>query len=120
MKTGEDQAPGMAELTNDLTRIREDLGRLTETVTQMLAGGSGSVTERVRGTVEGARQNLAGTADTMMQSSREYMHGAQGMMRDAAGRLESSVERNPLTAVMVAAALGLVVGMMGRGHDDHR
>ncbi len=117
MKTGEDQTPGMTELTNDLTRIREDLGRLTETVTQMLTGG-GSVTDRVRGTVEGARQNLAGTAETVMQSSRDYMYGAQGMVRDAAGRLETSVERNPLTAVMVAAALGLVVGMMGRGHND--
>ena len=118
MNTGEDRVPGMAELTDDLIRIREDLGRLTETVTQLLAVGSGSVSERVRGTVEEARRNLAGSADTVMQSSRDCMHGAGGMMRDAAGRLGSSVERNPLTAVMVAAALGLVVGMMGRGRDD--
>lgn len=116
MKTADEQGPGMNELSQDLSRIRDDLGKLTDTVAQMLTGGGGSVRGRVMSAVEDTRQNLSGTAESMMHSGRDYMVGATDQLRDAGGRLESSIERNPLTAVMVAAALGLFVGMMGR-HD---
>ncbi len=117
MKMAEDQGPGMAELSQDLSRIREDLGKLTDTVANMLTGRSGSVAGRVMGAMEDTRQTLSGTADTAMQTGKDYMYGATDKLREASGQVEASIERNPLTAVMVAAALGLVVGMMGRNND---
>ena len=110
------QGPGMTELSQDLSRIREDLGKLTDTVAQMVTGTGGTVRGRVKSAVEDTRHDLEETAATLMHTGREYAEGAAGSLREAGGRLESSIERNPLAAVMIAAALGLAVGMMGR-HD---
>jgi ElaB/YqjD/DUF883 family membrane-anchored ribosome-binding protein len=117
MNIGEEQIPGMTELADDLSRIRDDLGRLTETVARLVAEGSGIVGERVRGAVDGARQNIAGTADAVVQNSRQCMQGAGGVMRDAAASLGTTVERHPIAAVSIAAAIGFAVGAMGRGRN---
>lgn len=110
----DEQSPGMTELSQDLSRIREDLGKLTETVGRMVGGTGEAVRGRVRSAVEETRHNLGETAETVVNTGREYAEGAACGLRDAGGRIEASIERHPLAAVMIAAALGLVVGMVSR------
>ena len=60
-------------------------------------------TAAMRGAVGDARDQLSRAAAD-----------AQDSARNAAVDLERRIERNPLTAVLIAAGIGMALGMMGR------
>jgi ElaB/YqjD/DUF883 family membrane-anchored ribosome-binding protein len=95
-----------SESSMDLTSLRNDLSRLSETVAQL-----------VRGQTDGAADAMRDTAQHLQQSGRALASDAQTRLRGWTSDLESSIERNPLTAVMVAAGIGLLVGLMRRDRD---
>lgn len=98
-----------SESSMDLSSLRDDLSRLSDTVAQL-----------VRGQTHGMKDTLASVRDTAQdwqESGRALASDAQGRLKGFTADLESSIERNPLTAVMVAAGIGLLVGLMRRDRD---
>ncbi|MEA2860078.1 MAG: hypothetical protein QOC72_2117 [Methylobacteriaceae bacterium] len=120
----------------DLATLRDDFAKLSSSVADLVKAQAGQASAAMRGVVGDARERLASTtADT-----RERLAGraadAQGRIMDKAadaqGRimdraadaqdrfmaatadLESTIERNPLTAVLIALFIGLLMGALSR------
>jgi ElaB/YqjD/DUF883 family membrane-anchored ribosome-binding protein len=69
------------DLTADLAALRQDVGRLAETVSELV---------------------------------QHQMADAQENVRAVRGEIEASIERNPMTAVLIAFGIGMLIGRMNR------
>lgn len=94
-------------LKTDLERLRDDLGKLVSRVSE---AGKEEVGE-IRDQAQSELHDLRGQADHAYQQIREQ----SGAARD---QVEASVEKHPLTSLLVAfgagAALGSIMGIVRR------
>jgi ElaB/YqjD/DUF883 family membrane-anchored ribosome-binding protein len=99
-KTGDFAA---SDLSADLDALRADITRLSDTMAGLLKAQANSAGAAVRGAVGDAREQLS-------QAANQAQDSALG----AAADLERRIERNPLTAVLIAAGIGMALGMMSK------
>ena len=92
------------DLAADLAALRSDVAKLTASIAKMVKAEASSTTETVYGAMDVAKQKIS-----------ERATDAKGKIGDVSSELEASIERNPLTAVMIALAAGLVIGLVSRG-----
>ncbi len=92
-----------SDLNADLVALRADIARLSDTVAAMVRGQADAAGAAVRGVVGDARDQLSQAASN-----------AQDSAFGAAADLERRIERNPLTAVLIAAGIGMALGMMSK------
>jgi len=97
-KTGDVAA---AEFAADLTALRADIENLSETVASLMSGRASAASVAVKGALGDARDQLS-------QAATHAQDSAFG----AAADLERRIERDPLTAVLIAAGIGMAIGMM--------
>lgn len=95
--------PRAADLAADLAALRVDISRLSDTMAALVRAQAGSAGAAMRGAVGDARDQLS-------QAAAEAQDRALG----AAADLERRIEKNPLTAVLIAAGIGMALGMMSR------
>ena len=69
------------DLTADLAALRQDVGRLVETVNELM---------------------------------HRQMADAQENVRAVRGEIEASIQRKPITAVLIAFGIGMLIGRMNR------
>jgi ElaB/YqjD/DUF883 family membrane-anchored ribosome-binding protein len=85
----------------ELADLRDEITKLTASVTDIARKQASAATSTVLGTVEGARQKFSdGAAE------------AQNRLRGMGSDLEATIERNPLAAVLTALSAGLLIGMI--------
>ncbi|WP_395667188.1 hypothetical protein [Methylocella sp.] len=92
------------DLAADLAALRADVAKLTASLAKVVKAEASSTTESVYGVMDVAKQKISDRASD-----------ARGKLTDASSELEASIERNPLMAVMIAMAAGLVIGLISRG-----
>jgi ElaB/YqjD/DUF883 family membrane-anchored ribosome-binding protein len=92
-----------SDLSAELASLRADIARLSETLAGLVRGQAGAAGAAVRGAVGDAR-------DQISQAAAQAQDSALG----AAADLERRIERNPLTAVLIAAGVGIALGMMSK------
>jgi ElaB/YqjD/DUF883 family membrane-anchored ribosome-binding protein len=97
--TTEDIAADLAALRQDVARLSDSIGALLRTLPQGAA-------QQVSDAVDAAKLNLAGRAADM-----------RARVNAAGGEIEDSIERNPMTAMLITFAAGMVLGMMS--HPRH-
>ena len=91
------------DILADLAALREDVARLAGTLGELAQHGKQSASEQISDVVAGAQDKFADTAGR-----------AQTRLGSVGADLEASVERNPLTAVAIAFAVGMGFGVMSR------
>ena len=119
-------------LSSDVLSLREDVRRLTDLVAELANEGAdqargrtasavNQARDRVSSTVDEARDRLSSTvgqARDRFSSTADLLASRAGdvtdRVRGAGAELEARVERNPLTAVMIAVVGGLLIGAMSR------
>jgi ElaB/YqjD/DUF883 family membrane-anchored ribosome-binding protein len=89
------------DLAADFAALREDVTKLTSSVTELARKQASATTSTVAGAVDGARQKLSDTAAE-----------AQNRLREAGSDFEGMIERNPMVAMLAALSAGLMIGMM--------
>ena len=99
-KTADLTAP---DLSADLAALRSDIARLSDTVGEIMRIQTDAAAAAVRGAVGDARAQLS-------QAATQAQDGALG----AAAELERRIEKSPLTAVLIAAGVGMALGMMSK------
>ena len=120
------------DLSSDFTALRDDVRRLTALVADLANGGADHARDRVSDGVDQARDRLSSTVDQARDRWSSTVDGARDRfsstadrlasqasgvtdrVRGASAELEARVERNPLTAVMIAVVGGLLIGAMSR------
>ena len=68
---------------------------------------------RTRSAGVGASEAVGDAKDKVADTAA----GARDFTRAASGEIEASIERNPLTAVLIAFGVGMWLGMIGRSRD---
>ena len=97
-KAGDGGAPDLAA---DLAAIRADITRLSDTMARLMLGQADAARAVVKGAVGDARSQISQAANSAQDS-------AFGVAAD----VERRIEKNPLTAVLIAAGIGMALGMM--------
>jgi ElaB/YqjD/DUF883 family membrane-anchored ribosome-binding protein len=92
-----------ADLSADLAALRADISRLSDTMAGLVRSQANSASAAVKGVMGDARDQLS-------QAASQAQDSALG----AAADLERRTEKNPLTAVLIAAGIGMALGMMSR------
>ncbi len=85
----------------DLAALRTDIASLSETIAGLMRGRADAAGAAVKGAVGDARDQLSQAASH-----------AQDSAFGAAADVERRIERDPLTAVLIAAGIGMAIGMM--------
>jgi ElaB/YqjD/DUF883 family membrane-anchored ribosome-binding protein len=94
------------DITAELAAIREDVARLAGTISKLLQHQTQAAGVGVSEAVGDAKERIASTAAD-----------AQNLTRAATGEIEASIERNPLTAVLIAFGVGMWLGIISRPRD---
>jgi ElaB/YqjD/DUF883 family membrane-anchored ribosome-binding protein len=92
------------EFTADLAALRDDVTKLTSSVSEFIRTQTAATTNTVFDAVDNARQKISDTASK-----------AQDRVTGASTDLATTIERNPLAAVLMAIVAGILVGLLSRG-----
>ena len=87
----------------DLEQLREDVAHMKDTLAELVRGEAGQARAAIRNAVNDAGSQVSKAASN-----------AQDSALAAAADFERSIERNPLTAVLIATGIGLALGVMSR------
>jgi ElaB/YqjD/DUF883 family membrane-anchored ribosome-binding protein len=96
------------DVPTDLASLREDIAKLTNTVTDLVSKQASDATESIMGVVGDAGKKLSETT----ADARE------GMSNLGAG-MESTIERNPMISILLAFSSGIFLGLLSRGLGRH-
>jgi ElaB/YqjD/DUF883 family membrane-anchored ribosome-binding protein len=91
------------DLVADLASLRADIAKLSTTMTEILHDRVASTEESVRAAAQDMRHAVSASATD-----------AEVHVKSASAELEATIERNPITAVLVALFAGLVLGLWSR------
>lgn len=91
------------KLTDDYTALRDDISKLSETVAKLVSRQADVAGDRV--------SEAMGTAKAALADSAER---AQDKVKCVGADIESSIERNPYSAVLIALGVGLALGLLNR------
>jgi ElaB/YqjD/DUF883 family membrane-anchored ribosome-binding protein len=91
------------DLRENLTELRKDFKELLGTVERLAAAQAGGVSSHVR---EGLR-SYADRGEEMFGVAREQAERAYDDFHE-------TIERNPLTAMLIALGLGFIIGLLTR------
>lgn len=92
-----------AQIQEELMRLRADVASLTDSLKDVSARQAQGMADAVRHGLDGAAQRVKG-------ASKRLRSGAQ----EAADQLQTNVEEHPISSVLLALGLGVVVGMLVR------
>ncbi len=99
-----EQRKTQADLSEDIEALRADVARLTETVSALV----GQEADEFRRTLEERAEDIA-------DRGRAYAARARAEADRYENQAEEMIVRNPLTAVLMAAGLGFIFGLLSRG-----
>jgi ElaB/YqjD/DUF883 family membrane-anchored ribosome-binding protein len=86
----------------DFAALRADVTKLTSSVSELIRTHTAATTNTVFDAVDNARQKVSDTAGK-----------AQDRVAGASRDLETTIEHNPLAAVLIAMVAGLFIGIFG-------
>ncbi len=87
----------------DLAALRDDVAKLSSSVSGFIRSQTAATTNTVFDAVDNTRQKISDTASR-----------TQDRVAGASTELETTIERNPLMAVLVAMIAGILMGMLSR------
>ncbi|GGJ45382.1 DUF883 family protein [Neoroseomonas lacus] len=91
------------DIAADLASLRQDVARLTESISALLRNEALGAGQRVSDAVDDAKTRFAGTAADV-----------RSRVNAVGGEIEATIERNPMTAMLITFAVGMALGMMTR------
>lgn len=105
-------ADASSNASEDVVQLRADFGRLSDSVAELVKAQAQTVAGTVREQVGKASDVITSNLADLGATATKMTSGAQASMQSATNDLETSIERNPLAAVMIAAGIGLVLGLV--------
>jgi len=94
------------DMTADMAALREDVARLSETISALLQSQAQGAAHHVSDAVDDAKAKFASTAADV-----------KSRIDAACGEIETSIERNPVTAMLISFGVGMALGMMSRSRQ---
>ena len=98
------------DLSSDFQALRDDVRRLTSLVSDLATDQTETTRSSLMDSVDKARGRLSDTADRWASQASS----ASDRVRGAGVEIEQRIEKNPMTAIMIAIVGGLLIGAMSR------
>lgn len=98
------------DLAEQIDIIRADIASLTKTVSQLVSDTAG-IHASLKQRISNAARSAVNEAEKL---GGEAMHAAARGATAAVTSVEAQIERNPLTAVLIALGLGVAIGLLSR------
>jgi ElaB/YqjD/DUF883 family membrane-anchored ribosome-binding protein len=92
-----------ADIGADLVALRRDIAHLAEAMRGLVEAQTQAAGVRMSDAMGDARSKISHAAED-----------AQNNVRAASGEIEAAIDRNPLTAVLVALGVGMAIGLISR------
>ena len=101
-------------LQKDVTAVKNDIGALTEQITDALNSFAGTATQQARRGYKQARANAEQAVDEMSERGSAMMDAATDAASSIEETLEDVITQRPLATVGLALGLGFLIGATWR------
>ncbi|MBN9023999.1 MAG: DUF883 family protein [Rhizobiales bacterium] len=109
--------PSEKELSDNLDRIRADIASLTDSVKTLMADSAG-IQSALKSKVNSTARQAANVGERIMSEAGDFgaeaLDVAQKQATQAVSSVEGHIRQNPFAAVMIAAGIGLALGLLNR------
>jgi ElaB/YqjD/DUF883 family membrane-anchored ribosome-binding protein len=102
---------------NEIDSLRSEVKRLTDLVSDLAKAGSDRATRKIQDAVDRAKDTASGTAEAFATTGKQAADEISRQVEPLTAELAASVERNPLSAVAIAAGIGLLIGLLTRSSN---
>jgi ElaB/YqjD/DUF883 family membrane-anchored ribosome-binding protein len=102
-------------LADDMTKLREDMARMTETLSKFASEAGGEAAKTARTVGAAVASQVGSAASSVAGGAADAMNAASEHAKTFASELEGFARRQPLGALAGALVVGVVVGLMSRG-----
>ena len=103
-----------ADVDKELTKLKDDVSQLTQSVTDLLAAGGNQAMKRARYEAMRAKKKFDGAVSEAGDMANEATTAMREVRDDLAEAIEESVYKRPFTTLGMTLALGFVVGALWR------
>jgi ElaB/YqjD/DUF883 family membrane-anchored ribosome-binding protein len=103
------------ELAEHLDRLRNDITAINTSVSNLAKAGVSEGRERVVEQLDELAQRTNELGEEITARGRRAARQAGDQASAVTRDLEDAINRNPLTAMLVALGLGFIIGMTSRG-----
>jgi ElaB/YqjD/DUF883 family membrane-anchored ribosome-binding protein len=105
----------VSDVTSELATVRNDLARLASTVGNLLS--STATSSATRESMEDMKDRLYSRASDWSSQGSHLASEARDRLYEANSELETRIERHPIAAVLIAAGIGMAIGLMSRSRS---
>ena len=102
-------------LTDRLEQLRKDFAEINSAAGDLAKAGASEGRDRLLGEIDDMSQRLKSLAAEMDARGRDTVRRAGEQATLLGSEIEGTINRNPMTSVLVALGLGFVIGMASRG-----
>jgi ElaB/YqjD/DUF883 family membrane-anchored ribosome-binding protein len=110
-RTAEDEDEAV---NSEIDSLKAEVKRLTDLVANMAKARTDQATRTIHDVVDRAKDKASDTADAVISSGRQAADEVSRRVEPLASELAATVERNPLSALAIAAGIGLLLGLLTR------
>lgn len=93
----------IATVRNEVSVLKEDIARLTTTLTSLVRNEAGN-----------AREKIEDRVSELYEDGRGLLNAASEKAREMNDELTQRIERNPTTSVLAALGIGIIIGLLSR------
>ncbi len=101
-----------ADVATDLQQLRADFGKLTESVAELVRAQANAAAASLRDGVSSAGERIGAKVADAGVSAERFASGAQEGLNSAGQEIQASIRHNPLAAALIAAGIGLLLGIV--------
>lgn len=104
-----------AKLSADLSTLRGDVAKLTETLAAIAKAEGGAAADAVTGRFRSGAARAEAAAAGLAEEGYAALQDAKTRAQALGGDLGATIERNPYGSVLAALGVGFVFGLLSRG-----
>ena len=108
---GASEQPGR----DDLSDLRRDVARLSDTLARLASQAGGEAVQAVRNASQTFASQVSSAAGGVADAGAELASSAKERAKTFASELEGMARRNPLGTIAGALVVGVIIGMMSKG-----
>lgn len=106
-----DESPA-ADVMQDFNQLRADMSRLSDTVAELVKTQTKAATSTLTDSLSQGGEKISAKISQLGDNARQASDQAQASVRSASHDLEATINHNPVTAVLLAAGVGLIFGIL--------
>jgi ElaB/YqjD/DUF883 family membrane-anchored ribosome-binding protein len=98
----------------EIDALRDEVKRLADLVSELAKAGSEQATRTFQSAVDRAKDKASDASEAVAAGSRQAADEISRRIEPLAAELSANVERNPLSALFIAAGVGMLIGLLTR------